>query len=255
LTDQSGDMMPKCQNSQQRPAPFTDNRFRHELGVMTKTVRRGLNAFYTSECLDELWKEDELVRRKINQNQELWVAFKSGLQADYVLVLHRLLDNHPNTQHSLTKFLRKIYNNPQLFSKEALEKRKMIGDYRPEHLTDYMVNAWTFNRSALGDLDCQLAKYRCLYERDYRDLRNQVFAHIGTIDERRFDDLVARTNVKTLEEMFLFMWDLVRQLQDLFENGNKPAPDRFNMPNRNEFRESVRSIFIQDDVYRRSLPT
>jgi hypothetical protein len=240
--------------SKPRPLILSEEKFTHELNVMISTVRRGLKAFYVSLCLDELWMDDMLVRQVISKNQELWVTFRSGLQADYILVLHRLLDDHPKTRHSLTKFIRTAYAHPEFFSKTALEQRKMIGDYRPEYLTRYIAHAWDFDCEVFADLGCQLARYRGLYERDYRALRNQVFAHIGTIDEREFAQLVAKTDVGALEEMFCFVWDLVRQLEDLLNNGNKPMPGRFARPDKQKFKESVRSTLIPDDVFRDRLP-
>lgn len=214
---------------------------------MKTAIRRGRKAFYTFLFLDELWRDEERVREVISLSDDMWITLRSSLHTEVFVILHRLLDSSPKPRYSLGKLLSKTFANPQLFSKEALAARKRVGDVEPEWLPGYLNEAWTFDRNAIKDLTKELAKHRKIYEQGYEPLRHKVYAHIGTLDTREFYEMVGKTNVQTMEEMLRFTFDLVMQLEDLFENGNKPALGYLRPFDREKFKAAVRAIVIPDN--------
>jgi hypothetical protein len=54
-------------------------------------------------------------------------------------------------------------------------------------------------------------------------LRHQVFAHKGLSDATAVSALFARTNIREMQRMLIFLLSLYNALWQLFVNGHKPA--------------------------------
>lgn len=56
----------------------------------------------------------------------------------------------------------------------------------------------------------------------YSDIRDYVFAHKILKDKDKVSDLFGKTQIKDIDEMLYFFYDLIEVLFQLFHNGRKP---------------------------------
>ena len=72
---------------------------------------------------------------------------------------------------------------------------------------------------------------RQIYEARYRDLRRKVFAHKELTSEADVAALFAKTNIRELQRMLVFLGSLHDALWQLFFNGRKPIlqPGRYSL--------------------------
>jgi hypothetical protein len=73
--------------------------------------------------------------------------------------------------------------------------------------------------------------YRRTYERGYREIRGQVFAHHRLSDAMDNTELFARTNVRELQRLLVFLDRFHEALSELLHNGKKPIirPQRYSV--------------------------
>ena len=67
---------------------------------------------------------------------------------------------------------------------------------------------------------------RKIYEANYRELRNHIFAHAEVSQPEEVHDLFAKTNIRELE--LLVTVTLHTRLQGWLQNGTSPTPTRSN---------------------------
>ena len=74
-------------------------------------------------------------------------------------------------------------------------------------------------------------KHRKIYLEKYQPLRHQVFAHKGLSDAADVSALFAKTNVRELQRMLVFLMLLYDALWGLFVNGHRPVlrPRRYSV--------------------------
>jgi AbiU2 len=68
-----------------------------------------------------------------------------------------------------------------------------------------------------------VSKHRKVYIDKYRPLRHKVFAHKGLSDAAAVSALFAKTNIREMQRMLIFLMSLYNALWQLFVNGNRPA--------------------------------
>ena len=80
-------------------------------------------------------------------------------------------------------------------------------------------------------LRAHVQKRRKIYEANYRDLRHKVFAHNALTDQVAVAALFAKTNIRELQRLFVFLNSLYDALWQLYFNGQKPAlrPRRYSV--------------------------
>ena len=72
-------------------------------------------------------------------------------------------------------------------------------------------------------LRADVRRHRRVYEANYRDLRNRLFAHKKVSAQADIDALFAKTNIQELKEILAFLGKLYEALWQLFFNGRKPV--------------------------------
>lgn len=139
------------------------------------------------------------------------------------MTLGRLFDPDP-ANHSVTRLLTIAHKNIEIFSKDALAERKRASIANAdEWLTDYLTTAYVPNGDDFRRLKRYVADRRRTYEANYRSLRNQLFAHRGAENRTTIDALFAKTNIRELQRLLIFLRRLHEALWQLFFNGNKPT--------------------------------
>jgi len=127
--------------------------------------------------------------------------------------------------------LRLTYESREhVFSKHALAGRKRAGsDNADEWLAAFMERA---SAPAIADfkrLSRLVKKYRRIYETQYQAIRNKTLAHTEIVDDTELAALYAKTNIRDLERLLIFLNKFHEALWELFYNGRRPRlrPMRF----------------------------
>ena len=71
-------------------------------------------------------------------------------------------------------------------------------------------------------LRAHIKKHRQIYETNYRDLRNRIYAHTVATEQTDIRQIISRTNVREIERLLLFLMRVYESLWHLFMNGRKP---------------------------------
>ena len=119
--------------------------------------------------------------------------------------------------HTLNRLLQLAAQNPGIFSRGALEKRKLphAGKYTAEFMrTAYIPTSRDFQR-----LQKYADEQRAIYNRHYLDLRNKFLAHRERAD---LTAAFASANIRRLGRLLVFLDQLQGALWQLFINGRKP---------------------------------
>lgn len=175
------------------------------------------------------------VYRCLNAAALFWNTNLGALQTAAFVTLGRIFDQ--TSTHNIDRLLRLAQDTPEIFSKTALARRKQGGNKTPpDWLDDYMQHVYVPKPSDFRRLRFYISKYRKVYERNYRDLRNHVFAHKAVSDPEAVAALFAKTKIRELEQLLGFLSRLHEALWNMLMNGRKPVlrPRRYSLKSMRE---------------------
>lgn len=205
--------------------------FETQLELFRTEGQSAMQFFYAWDSTHAVAAKDNSVVRLLNQAPLFWNTALGALQASTFVALGRVFDPDPKN-HSVTRLLALAHSNLDIFSKDALaaRKRKLSADadeWLPEYLRDvYVPTGNDFRR-----LKRHVALRRKIYEQNYRPLRHMVFAHRGVATRAEVSELFAKTNLRELRQLLVFLGRLYEALWQLYFNGHKPnlRPARFSV--------------------------
>ena len=201
----------------------TDAQFESELEVFRSEVQAGTQCFYAYLAVHAVAADHKSVHRLLNQAPLFWNTCLGALQTAAFVALGRVFDQDPRS-HNLDRLLRIAQENPKMFSKEALARRKQGANPEPpEWLDNYLQDAYVPTKSDFLRIRAHVTKKRKIYDKCYRHLRNKVFAHKEVTEQEEVSALFARTNIRELQRLFTFLDSLHGALWQLFINGQKPV--------------------------------
>lgn len=161
------------------------------------------------------------VLQLLNQWPLFWNTSLAALQTAAFIVLGRIFDQ--NSPHNLDRLLRIAQDNPRIFSKVSLGRRKQGKNSEPPAwLGDYLRGAYEPKPKDFRRIRTYVHKWRRIYEKNYRDLRHKVFAH-KVANRAETEALFGKANIRELQRMFVFLNSLYGALWELFVNGGKPV--------------------------------
>jgi hypothetical protein len=191
--------------------------FRRELEVFRNEVEEAIQCFYAEQSIHNVAREDESVYHALNRNAPFWNLACRALQANAIIVLGRIFDR-ASRAHTLNRLLQLATQNPSIFSKGALEKRKL--PHAGKHTAEFMRTAYIPKKRDFQRLQRYADKERAIYNAHYVDLRNKFFAHRERVD---LTASFANANIRRLGRLLVFLDQLQDALWQLFMNGRKPA--------------------------------
>jgi hypothetical protein len=196
--------------------------FARELEVFRTEAETASQFFYCYLAMHEVAKRHKRVFRMFNEHALFWNTLIGGVQTAALIAVGRVFDQ--DSLHNVDAVLGLAQQHRDIFSKAALGKRKQ-GNAReqPDRLPNYLRRAYEPPATDLRRLRKFVKKYRRIYETNYRDLRNQYYAHKQAADQASIAALVAKTNIREMQRMFIFLLQLHQTLQELFSNGRKPV--------------------------------
>jgi AbiU2 len=170
------------------------------------------------------------VYRLLNTAPLFWNTILGGLQTAAFVVLGRIFDQ--DSPHNLGRLLRLAQDHPKIFSKDALARRKQGAEKTPpDWLDSYLKHVYVPKPADFRRLRGYVRKHRKIYLEKYQPLRHQVFAHKGLSDAADVSALFAKTNIREMQRMLVFLMSLYDALWGLFVNGQRPVlrPQRYSV--------------------------
>lgn len=205
--------------------------FKRELENFRTEGDAAVQFFYTWQAIHSVSGSDKTVFRALNRTPLFWKTTLGALQSATLVTLGRVFDPSPDN-HSVTRLLNIAHGHLEIFSKDALAERKReLSANADEWLTEYLREAYTPNGNDFRRLKRYVAIRRRIYEENYRPLRHKVFAHRSASDSANLGPLFAKTNIRELQQMLVFLRRLHEALWQLFFNGYKPTlrPARYSV--------------------------
>jgi hypothetical protein len=128
-----------------------------------------------------------------------------------------------NSKHNIDRLLKAAQSNTDIFSKKALETRKRKGSKNAdEWINGYMKDVYVPTVRDFRQLRRYVNKYRKIYLQGYQDIRRKVYAHKELSNPDDVQQLFAKTNIREMEKLLIFLNRLYQCLWQLFHNGRKP---------------------------------
>jgi hypothetical protein len=194
-----------------------ETEFKRELKVFGNEVEEAIQCFYAEQTIHNVAREDENVYRALNRNAPFWNLVCRALQANAIIVLGRIFDRDTRA-HTLNRLLQLATQNPGIFSKGALEKRKP--PHAGKHTAEFMRTAFIPKKGDFQRLQKYADRQRAIYNGHYLVLRNKFFAHRERVD---LTSAFANANIRRLGRLLVFLDQLQGALWQLLMNGRKPV--------------------------------
>lgn len=228
-----------------------DERFRHELEVFRTEEEAGTQFFYSYLAVHSVAYENEGVHALLNTAPLFWNTCMGALQTAAFIALGRVFDQ--DSTHNLDAVLRIAQDNPQIFSKAALGRRKQGNSAdRPDWLDEYLRDAYEPTPTDFRRLRSHVKRRRRIYASNYRDVRNKFFAHKEVVaGQAETAVLFGKGTNRELQQLFAFLGSLHEALWQLFYNGRKPVlrPLRYSVKRMRDLpSEAPRSGAVQERI-------
>ncbi len=189
--------------------------------ILDNEVRNATEAFFIWKSVQNYAAGDEAALRAMNKNANVWNAFTHSLQTNYIITLGRIFDDD-NRSYSVDKLLAEASRNPELFSIEALKRRKVeaCGGVEEEWLQNYLRDAWFPTADDLEQLRAAVRPAVQNWRDIYNPIRNKMFAHRDIkVDSH---GLIGKTRVADFEKILNILGDLLNAIFQIYINGRKP---------------------------------
>jgi hypothetical protein len=205
--------------------------FETQLELFRTEAEGAIQFFYAWDAVHAVAAKDKAVFRLLNQAPLFWNTNLGALQTSTLVALGRVFDPDPKN-HSVTRLLSVAHANLGIFSKDSLAARKRKSSANAdEWLPEYLQTAYEPNGNDFRRLKRHVADRRKIYEANYRPLRHKVFAHRGVATRVEVGELFAKTNIREMQQLLVFLGRLHEVLWQLYVNGRKPTlvPARFSV--------------------------
>ena len=196
--------------------------FLQELEIFRTEAESAIQCLYAYLTLHATLADDKKALRIVNKTPLFWQTNVGALQTSFFIVLGRVFDQ--NSNHNIDRLLKVAQDNIDIFSKEALKARKKKDSKNAdEWIDDFMKDVYPPAHSDFRRLRKHVAKYRKIYIDGYCDIRRKVFAHKELSKVSDVQQLFAKTNIREMERLLIFLNRLYSCLWQLFHNGRKPV--------------------------------
>jgi hypothetical protein len=205
--------------------------FERELEVFRHEVEAATQLFYAYLAVHASMGAHKKVEDLLNEAPLFWKSCLYGLQASTFIVLARVFDQNQKSQHNLDRLIKIAQERLDIFSKGELGKRKQGNSpHRPEWLDEYLEKVYVPTAKDFRQIRKRIATWRRTYEKNYRPIRDKVYAHRGVTGDR-VEALWAQTRIRELQLLLKFLRQLHEALWELFHNGWKPVlrPQRYSL--------------------------
>jgi hypothetical protein len=201
-----------------------EQRFEDELEVFRKEADEAVQHLYAYLTMHAVAADDRAVRQLYNAFPLFWLTTLRGLQTSLFMVLGRIFSQ--DSEHNIDGLLGIAEADQEIFSRESLAKRKSV--IAGLNVEAYVSDAHVPPREDFRGFRREVKKWRKIYEANYREVRNQIFAHAEVSQPEEVGALFAKTNIQELELLVTDLVTLHRRLQGCLQNGTRPVEARAN---------------------------
>ena len=199
-----------------------ETRFERELEQLRRDSDSAIQFLYAWISFHACAGRSTQIRRAINRTPLFWKTSLAALQASLFIALGRIFDRDPKS-HSLERLLREAVQNPGIFSRTALARRKAQQSPGATWINDYVRDAYVPSAPDFQRLQRYAQAKRLVYEKAYEKIRHKIFAHSGVVSRQKSDELFSKTNIRELQRLVLSLSELHEMLWQLYIDGRKSA--------------------------------
>lgn len=196
-------------------------RFERELEIFRTEAAQCAQFLFAFLAVHDIAYRNKSVHALLNRAPLFWNTCLGALQGSAFIALGRVFDS--DSPHNINQLLRIAQENRvQLFSKAALGQRKQAGNpERPDWLDDFLQSAHEPTAVDFRRIRKRIAKWRRIYETNYREVRHQYFAHKQAAEEAEVSALFSKGTNRELQQLIAFLGSFYQALWQLFFNGRK----------------------------------
>lgn len=199
-------------------------RFEYELEVFRREADEAVQHLFAYLTMHAVAGDHKEVRQLYNSAPLFWLTTLRALQTSVFIVLGRIFSQ--DSEHNLDALLGIAEKDREIFSRESLARRK--SQISGLDVNKYVSDAYVPAADDFRGFRRQIKEWRCIYEANYRAVRNQIFAHAEVSQPDDVHALFARTKIQELEVLVTDLVTFHSRLQNLLQNGFRPTGDRVN---------------------------
>jgi hypothetical protein len=204
--------------------PRPEERFEYELEVFRREADEAVQHLYAYLTMHAVAAEDKAVRQLFNTFPLFWLTAVRGLQTSLFIVLGRVFAQ--DSEHNIDTLLKLAETDPQIFSRESLAARKST--IQGLDVQAYVSDAHIPTSEDFRGFRREVKEWRRIYQANYREVRNQIFAHAEVSQPEDVGALFAKTKIQELELLVTDLVALHTRLQGWLQNGTSPMAARVN---------------------------
>jgi len=194
--------------------------FAEQLEIFRQEAYQCAQFLYEYLAIHGAAARDENIRHTLSQNALFWNTALAALQTSTLIALGRIFDH--KGKHGIRALLALARKHATIFSKAALSQRKAgIFASNPQGLQDYLNQSYELGDVEFQRLERLVQAATDRYNKAYRPLRNQVFAHKVHGEAEKIEALFSQTNVSKLEQLVTFLVRFHGALQEALTNGSR----------------------------------
>jgi hypothetical protein len=198
----------------------TEKQFADELELFRREAEGAAQHFYSSLAVNAVVGRAD-VHALMNRAPLFWNTTRAALQIAAVIAIGRIFDK--GSRHNVFRVLKLAQTNQTMFSKSALAARRSAEAPNAPWLPDFIANAYVPAPREFRTLRARVDAWSRIYEQKYRDIRHRLYAHRLVTTQAEIDALFARTNIREVQRMIVFLVQFHNALWELFVNGNPPV--------------------------------
>jgi hypothetical protein len=199
-----------------------EEEFVHELEVFRKEGQSAIQLFYAYLTLQIVAGREVKVKIAFNRGALFWHTNIYALHSSTFITMGRIFDQ--GSPHNIDKLLSLCQKNQQIFSKKSLEmRRRGDGGNVDARIDDFLNAAYEPSPDDFRRLKKYVARYRKIYDKNYRPIRHQLYAHTELSRQDDIETLYKQTNIREMQRILIFFNQLHHCLRELFNKGRKPV--------------------------------
>jgi hypothetical protein len=195
--------------------------FEEELEVFRTEEETAQQYFFAYLSVRSLAASDTNVLINMNNTPLFWRTTHHAMVLAAFVALGRIFDQDQKSDHNIDKLMRVTGDSLSLFTKPALAARRVAAGVTQQDADAYVLKAYELMAPDVRKLKTQVKHWRRIYEDRYRDVRHVVFAHKRK--QEVVEQVLAKTNIEEIKEIFGFLAGLYQALDQLFLNGLEPV--------------------------------
>jgi len=197
------------------------DRFKMQLDNFRNEVSAVARFIYIDYALNHAASKSRRLLSQLNNTPTLWLSIFNACQMAAYVSLGRIFDH--TSQYNMGALVKSVENNLELFGRDKLAERKREGRSRnPPWLVKYLDAAYYPTQADVRWLKGKEKRYRTIYDRAIRPVRNKYLAHRVRIDAKEVASLYGGGLVRELWHLSASLLELHTALWQLYHNGKKP---------------------------------